>query len=159
MGRGGRPGARARLATKGAGKCDQGGSGREGPEKPPACDPCSKSPFARLLAQIRPLVSCQHRKGVGARPAPLRTSGSHEDLRSHATYAPSRSFGGLERLTSEHTPAPIVPVKRDLPRKAADLQGLSDSRQGGALSAIQQGLSGTQADMLAKRFESLCHLL
>src|SRR5215212_3612146 len=139
MGRGGRPGARARLATKGAGKCDQGGSGREGPEKPPPCDSCSKSPSARLFAQIRPLVSRQHRKGVGARPAPLPTSGSHEDLRPRPTFAPSKSFSGPELLTREHTLARIGPVKRDLPRKAGDLQGLSAGRP---------GLSGTPAEML-----------
>ena len=82
LGCGGRLGARARLATKGTGKCDQSGPGREGPEKPPACDPCSESPFARLLAQIRPLVSNQHRKGVGAGPAPLHTSGSQTSSRA-----------------------------------------------------------------------------
>src|SRR5215213_556469 len=114
-------------------------SGRERPEKPAACDPCSQSPYAGQFAPTRPLVSRQHRKGVGARPAPLPTSGSHEDLQSCPTYAPSRSFSELELLTREHTPARIGPVKGDLPRKAAGLQGLSDSRP---------GLSGTQAEML-----------
>jgi hypothetical protein len=55
-------------------------------------------------------------------PLPLHTSGSHEDLQSRATYAPSRSFGGLERPRNERTPTADRPVKRDLPRKVADLQ-------------------------------------
>src|SRR5215213_4765313 len=75
--RGCRRGGRGRPATKGAGERDPCGPGRDGPEKPSTRDPCPEFPVSRPLAQIRPLISHQRRKGVDTWPAPLYTSGSH----------------------------------------------------------------------------------
>src|SRR5215210_1039590 len=68
--RGGHPRARGRPATKGTGECDQGASGSDGPEKPPAGDPRPESRATRPFFQSRPLSSFLA-SGLGLGPEKL----------------------------------------------------------------------------------------
>src|SRR5215211_4240304 len=95
-GRGGRTGARGRLATKGARECGPGGSGRDGPEEPSTRDPRSGSPDSRPLIQVRPRTSRQYRREADTRPAPLHSRGSTW-ASSRVTSAPSDSLSGQKR--------------------------------------------------------------
>ena len=108
--RGGRPGARAPLATKEAAQRDPGRSGREDTEEPPTRDPHSRPFVTRPPTQTRPFV---RRQRCHTRGTTLRLP---RQVDSRAT-GPLTS-DGHKSLPGAHTPTADRPTPVIFPEKA-----------------------------------------